>query len=535
MAVQYTDLVNKSGTIYNAKTGAGYSNPDQLAADLGVKSSAINWGGIKADPNWSFSTPSAPSAPTPAPAQTFSFMDNKAYDINQNQVTNSSTPVDNAVKNLGSDIQKSSSKTPDITSLLESFKVNDDNSAKKSEELSKLYGDRLKLLDERRQAEMERLNAEYGNEKLSKEADYQEAIKPFQDRLQRLKDTPYGPNATLEEDLKLKLAGLEKSHKLEMDTLFNRRQSSIALAQSAYEDKDFALSESMIKNAKDSEQEMYNRSQDYYNMVLKAQEDERAVQKAEYERTKQQMEFMSENGITEPFYEISGTVYRSSDNKPYSSIEQAKADGVDTEKWGNVSTVNPGAESERKIVASWAEKYVDSGISPSDSLATAQQKLQYSKIYQNSVRLVGSRSGNSDLFKFGSDAKSRLLSSGLTSDEIVNIQTNLNNGVSIDEILAASEFNDTQQKKIKDVMQGVTPTQEIKQSSGEKFLSSEWFWQNYTREQLIEAAKNDGITKDVSWGKDVGDPDAYINAMMAKIARDRSSGMSDEDIYKKYF
>lgn len=406
MAVQYTDLVNKSGTIYNAKTGSGYANPDQLAADLGVNSSAINWGSIKADPNWSFS---APASPAPAPAQTFSFMDNKTYDINQKEVTNSSSQVDSAVKNLGNDIQKSSSKTPDITSLLESFKVNDENSAKKSEELGKLYADRMKLLDERRQAEMERINAEYGTETAKKEADYQEAIKPFQERLQRLKDTPYGPNATLEEDLKLKLAGLEKTHKLEMDTLFNRRQSSIALAQSAYEDKDFALSEAMIKNAKDSEQEMYNRSQDYYNMVLNAQEEERARQKAEYENTKSVFDFNMKYGINQPFYTIAGTVFNSqtlqpeyenvngtmvrvSDGKRYASSEEFFKDtGISS--FNQIQSISAEQAAEQDLVADMQKKYIDAGIRLTDTYDQAMEKLKNSKIYKQQTRLSD---GNGD-------------------------------------------------------------------------------------------------------------------------------------------
>ena len=52
MAVQYGDLVNKNGTIYNTKTGQGYSSPAALAADLGVSASAINWGQISSQPGY---------------------------------------------------------------------------------------------------------------------------------------------------------------------------------------------------------------------------------------------------------------------------------------------------------------------------------------------------------------------------------------------------------------------------------------------------------------------------------------------------
>jgi len=48
----YSQLVNKAGTIYNTQTATGYSSPGQLAADLGVTPDQIQWGQIKSDPNY---------------------------------------------------------------------------------------------------------------------------------------------------------------------------------------------------------------------------------------------------------------------------------------------------------------------------------------------------------------------------------------------------------------------------------------------------------------------------------------------------
>ena len=42
----YSDLVNNNGTIYNTKTGKGYSNPPELAADLGIPVQNIQWNQI---------------------------------------------------------------------------------------------------------------------------------------------------------------------------------------------------------------------------------------------------------------------------------------------------------------------------------------------------------------------------------------------------------------------------------------------------------------------------------------------------------
>ena len=41
---------------------------------------------------------------------------------------------------------------------------------------------------------------------------------------------------------------------------------------------------------------------------------------------------------------------------------------------------------EKKLVLAMAQEYDDAGILPTDSLATAQQKLKGSKIYQKKVK-----------------------------------------------------------------------------------------------------------------------------------------------------
>lgn len=72
--IQYSQLINKNGTIYN-KFGAtpntlpdgGYPNAAALARDLGVAENKIVWNSITPNPNY---TPNMPtqSTPTPAPA-----------------------------------------------------------------------------------------------------------------------------------------------------------------------------------------------------------------------------------------------------------------------------------------------------------------------------------------------------------------------------------------------------------------------------------------------------------------------------------
>jgi len=57
-AIQYSDLIDVNGTIYN-KSGKGYSDPAQLAADLGIRPDQIDWQNPAITKS---STPPTPSA-----------------------------------------------------------------------------------------------------------------------------------------------------------------------------------------------------------------------------------------------------------------------------------------------------------------------------------------------------------------------------------------------------------------------------------------------------------------------------------------
>lgn len=48
------------------------------------------------------------------------------------------------------------------------------------------------------------------------------------------------------------------------------------------------------------------------------------------------------SGVTKPFFEVGGTVVRSSDGKQYSTPTEAAQDGVDINTWSNVQKVTPG-------------------------------------------------------------------------------------------------------------------------------------------------------------------------------------------------
>lgn len=60
--VQYGDLVDRGGTIYNTKTGKGYSDPTQLAQAMGIDAKNLDWSKIKKEQLPS-STPASSSTP----------------------------------------------------------------------------------------------------------------------------------------------------------------------------------------------------------------------------------------------------------------------------------------------------------------------------------------------------------------------------------------------------------------------------------------------------------------------------------------
>lgn len=442
-------------------------------------------------------------------------------------VTNSSTPVDEAVNNLGNNIKKASSSTLDLTGLLESFRQRDEQSSKTAGELDKLYQTRLDTLDKRREEELARLNAEYGTEKAKKEEDFAKTTEPINRRLELLKDTPYGPNASIEEELKLKLASLEKTHKLEMDTLFNQRQSMIALAQSNYEDKNFSLAESQIKNAKDTEKMIYDRQMDYFNLVLAAQQEQRAQatadlakQKEINDQEKERVDFLSKQGIVGEFYKYPGSdaVYSSKNPGVPLSAEQYASMGGAGEAGGykDVQEVSPQAE--RDYVDNLAKTYPDT-VFPTMTAVQAQKAMQYSKIYQDKVRPPQGPSAPGT-YKFTSEDNGRLLAAGLTGPEITAIQANLNNGVDINTILNSSNLSDSEKKAVKDVMGNVTSTQANKVATYDMSFSS-WLWQNWSRDQLTKAAKNTDLGKN---------PDAYIEKIEKRAKQYRDIGRSDQEI-----
>ena len=106
------------------------------------------------------------------------------------------------------------------------------------------------------------------------------------------------------------LQNLKGTFEAEKNALLSKKEEALLASQSAYEDKDFALSTKMLELAKDAEKEMYQRTQDYTNNVLKINQENRA-----------QTEF--DMGLTEK----KAQAYAMMDDSQYSQLTpQQKAD-----------------------------------------------------------------------------------------------------------------------------------------------------------------------------------------------------------------
>lgn len=127
-------------------------------------------------------------------------------------------------------------------------------------------------------------------------------------------------------------------------------------------------------------------------------------------------------GIQSQFYELNGTVYRTSDGYAMHDPAEAQSLGVNTGNWSNVQHINP---QEFSQVAGLAEQFPDARINPAtDTLAQAQNKIGSSRIYQDAVRgPVGSGGGGGSAPAVGDDPQ---LYAGLTSATATAVRAGVN-------------------------------------------------------------------------------------------------------------
>lgn len=139
--------------------------------------------------------------------------------------------------------------------------------------------------------------------------------------------------------------------------------------------------------------------------------------------------------------------------------------------------------------------------------------------------------------KFTSDDTQRLIASGFTPAQIKSIQSDINS-YGLDSVLAGID-NDTQKKAIKNILSGVTPTQEQNQT---EFLNRDFLRKQFGDEALKAAASKAGLTKRISGGilgtglfaKKEGDIDKYLDQLMTSVESYRKAGYTDQEILKQF-
>lgn len=160
---------------------------------------------------------------------------------------------------------------------------------------------------------------------------------------------------------------------------------------------------------------------------------------------------------------------------------------------------------------------------PNVDIGTPEGYQQYLR-YKAQVAASGrAPTEKKDFFNFDSSAKSRLLGVGLSQSEIEAIQTNLNNGVSMDDIIKAStDLSPEEIKGLQNVMSGVTPSQAQDQK---EYITEDYLKNNY---DLSKMAEDKGFTH---WYTPRGTEVTNLTTnLMEQVKKYRDQGFTDKEI-----
>lgn len=348
MATSYDQLVNKSGTIYNTSTGAGYSTPDQLAADLGVQSSGIQWNQIASNADY-------------IPGTRLSGM-------------SSAIPVDQMTPQTSVNVNKAI-PTPDLTSA-NSTVAGGVQTAKTLQDYINQLSTPTTALDQQESDLTNRLNTLYGQDTgkaaALSTAEAAAGVPDLRKQLQditnsiNIKNAEYNSLSTQEEGKPITMnsiigaqAQIRRQQASEIGLLTARAQAvqgnltlALQTAQKAVDLKYAPIEEEIAAKEKQLQliQPLLSREQQKIAqaqaLMLDDQRQQLADQKAQQ---KEALQFALQNNIQTPFYTRAGTVYRTADGKAYSTPEQFFADGG-ARDFSNAPVVNSTAAKDTQVV-----------------------------------------------------------------------------------------------------------------------------------------------------------------------------------------
>lgn len=264
---------------------------------------------------------SSPGSQSSSSGGSFGFMDGSKYDASGKQITApGGKPVIPDVKGPVTTSDPARSK---YASLLDSItKLQKSSEAALNNPYNDLIEDRRKQLATRRKDEISGIKTSYA-EQSNKQAQTQKREVGTQSMgLARIGGFDSASGQAV-------LTNLQRVHDEEQQALQSKKDAAILAANTAYEDKDFALAEMQIKEAKAAEQQLYDRNKDMINLELAIRGEERAdaqMQLQQQQRIdslrKNAEEFNYNNRVTSPFFTTDGTtVLRTETHEPVSEEE----------------------------------------------------------------------------------------------------------------------------------------------------------------------------------------------------------------------
>lgn len=295
-----------------------------------------------------------------------------------NSPVNSSTNFRQGVDNLGNQITDTVNKPPQVPSLFDTTALTEGK-----EDGQKLITDRRKQLEDRRKTEIDRITAEFDSAQSTLSSAQKNEKGSSSMGLARIGGFDSASGQSM-------LIKLEADHKSEQQALLTKRQTAIQMANNAHEDKDFALAELQLKEAREMDKAIYEREKAFVDYTIDLKNQFRQDAQFDFNKKKEENDIMRlardfavENGIQDPFYVIGGAIYESQTGLPIAYDEFIDKGGDPT--FANAKIIEPGEQDAKDFVRKLAEQYPDA-ISIDMTPEQAQQALGGSAIYKDKIR-----------------------------------------------------------------------------------------------------------------------------------------------------
>lgn len=368
---------------------------------------------------------------------------------------------------------------------------------KTSEDYTKLIEEQYSALEQQRKSEIEGINKSFDIAKTQTEGAQKGELGTTNVALQRVG----GYLGTQMSGVGV-LNNLAQTHRQELSALEAKRASAIQMANSAINDKQFALAKAKAQEVKDLDQEINRRNTDFFNQTIKLSEENRQKQKAAFDMAIDTTERIAPSLIES----IAGMDEASARNYIFSAASDLKIDP--NLLMGEVnSLIGDRREKEVVNVVSLATKYPSAGILRSDSFDVAQQKIRASREYRLDIAKA-----EADLSNTRSLINQRVSDSKVDySDPILKLYADSTGEVvsSPSKARAVLGYTDsllTDKEVVSDTFSGPLEDNQVRESDARKLISDAFRQFNTKKEEEL--------------------PDATV---WSWLASDEAQGLSDDD------